>query len=191
MRIFLTVLILIFSLQSWTKADDISDFEIEGISIGDSALDYYSKGYLDSFKKNYYPKSKKFYFIAGIDKGLESYGYLQFHLKNNDKKYIVYSVSGMTDYKENINDCYILKKTLITQIKSLFPNSEVLKDKKQKHAADKSGKSFIDTHDFILDSGAKSHVSCSDWHDTMPWVDKLTVSIISKELRFFINNEAY
>ena len=36
MRIFLSILILIFSFQSWTKADDIRDFEIEGISIGDS-----------------------------------------------------------------------------------------------------------------------------------------------------------
>ena len=43
MRIFLSVLILIFSLQSWSKADDISDFEIEGMSIGDSVLKYYSK----------------------------------------------------------------------------------------------------------------------------------------------------
>ena len=42
MRIFLTVMILIFSLQSWTKADDIRDFEIEGMSIGDSLLDYIS-----------------------------------------------------------------------------------------------------------------------------------------------------
>ena len=32
-----------FSFQSWTKADDIRDFEIEGMSIGDSLLDYYSK----------------------------------------------------------------------------------------------------------------------------------------------------
>ena len=43
MRIFLSVLILIFSLQSWTKADNISEFEIEGISIGDSLLDHFSK----------------------------------------------------------------------------------------------------------------------------------------------------
>ncbi len=41
--IFFKVLILIFSLQSWTKADDIRDFQIEGISIGDSALDYFSE----------------------------------------------------------------------------------------------------------------------------------------------------
>jgi len=43
MRVFFAVLILIFSLQSWTKADDISDFEIEGMSIGDSALDFFSE----------------------------------------------------------------------------------------------------------------------------------------------------
>ena len=43
MRVFIAVLVLIFSLQSWTKADDISDFEIEGISIGDSLLDYFSE----------------------------------------------------------------------------------------------------------------------------------------------------
>jgi len=34
MRVFISVLVLIFSFQSWTKADDISEFEIEGMSIG-------------------------------------------------------------------------------------------------------------------------------------------------------------
>ena len=38
MRVFIAVLVLIFSLQSWTKANDISDFEIEGMSIGDSLV---------------------------------------------------------------------------------------------------------------------------------------------------------
>ena len=42
MKIFLSVLILILNLQSWTKANDINDFAIHGISIGDSLLDYYS-----------------------------------------------------------------------------------------------------------------------------------------------------
>ena len=60
MRIFLTLLILIFSLQSWTKADDISDFEIEGISIGDSLLDYYTTEEIINSKKTIYPESKNF-----------------------------------------------------------------------------------------------------------------------------------
>ena len=45
MRVFLTVLVLIFSLQSWTKADDIRDFEIEGMSIGESALNFFKESF--------------------------------------------------------------------------------------------------------------------------------------------------
>ena len=48
MRVFIAVLVLIFSFQSWTKADDIRDFEIEGMSIGDSLLKYVS---VDEIKK--------------------------------------------------------------------------------------------------------------------------------------------
>ena len=46
-RLFL-IFMIFFSLQSWTKADDIRDFQIEGMSIGDSLLDYYSKKILKS-----------------------------------------------------------------------------------------------------------------------------------------------
>ena len=40
MRLFIAVFILILNLQSWTKADDIRDFAIEGMSIGDSLLNF-------------------------------------------------------------------------------------------------------------------------------------------------------
>ena len=43
MKIFLLLLILFTGVQSWTKADDIRNFEIEEISIGDSILDFFSK----------------------------------------------------------------------------------------------------------------------------------------------------
>ena len=41
--------------QNLTKADDIRDFEIEGISIGDSLLDYFQESEvrkIDKFLKN-------------------------------------------------------------------------------------------------------------------------------------------
>ena len=38
----LLILILTFSFQTLSKADDIRDFQIEGMSIGDSALDFTS-----------------------------------------------------------------------------------------------------------------------------------------------------
>ena len=34
------VALLTLYLQSWTKADDIRDFEIEGVGIGESLLDH-------------------------------------------------------------------------------------------------------------------------------------------------------
>ena len=51
MRVFLSVLILIFSFQSWTKADDIRDIEIESMSIGDSALNFFSNQEIENNKK--------------------------------------------------------------------------------------------------------------------------------------------
>ena len=54
MKRLLLILILTLSFQSWTKADDIRDFEIEGMSIGDSALDYFSESELIKNKKNFY-----------------------------------------------------------------------------------------------------------------------------------------
>ena len=50
MRIFLAIVILIFSLQSWTKADNISDFQIDGMSIGDSLLNFANKQEIEAAK---------------------------------------------------------------------------------------------------------------------------------------------
>ena len=43
MNKLLLILILTLSFQSWAKADDISDFQIEEMSVGDSLLDYFTE----------------------------------------------------------------------------------------------------------------------------------------------------
>ena len=47
MKRLLLILILTFSFQTLIKADDIRDFQIEGISIGDSALEIQTKEFLE------------------------------------------------------------------------------------------------------------------------------------------------
>ena len=42
MKRLLLILILKFSFQSLTKADDIRDFQVEGMGIGDNLLDYFN-----------------------------------------------------------------------------------------------------------------------------------------------------
>ena len=47
-------MILVFSIQSLVKADKISEFEIEGISVGDSLLNFTTVDYIkNNFGKWY------------------------------------------------------------------------------------------------------------------------------------------
>ena len=52
MKILLTLFVLLFS--SSVVAEDISDFQIEGISVGDSALDHFSIDQIKSTKEDPY-----------------------------------------------------------------------------------------------------------------------------------------
>ena len=64
MKTLLTLFVLLFS--SLMFADDISDFQIEEMSIGDSLLDYYSKdeiiNRINSIGYDYGEKYQGFYF---------------------------------------------------------------------------------------------------------------------------------
>ena len=73
MRILLSILVLLFSFQSFAKAEDIKDIEIEGMSIGDSALDFFSKIEIINGKKDYGYKDETFYEVEI---------YNQIHLNN-------------------------------------------------------------------------------------------------------------
>ena len=62
MKKLLYIIILTFIFQSLTKANDIIDFQIEGMSIGDSLTDYFTKKDIRTEKKYRikYPNSNKF-----------------------------------------------------------------------------------------------------------------------------------
>ena len=91
MRVFITVLVLIFSLQSWTKADGIRDFEIDGMSLGDSLLDYFSEDQITSPSKLLYPGSDKFYGISFYTNKSDNFEAYSFSFKKDDDKYIISS----------------------------------------------------------------------------------------------------
>ena len=60
MRVFIAVLVLIFSLQSGNRAEDISEFEMEGMRIGDSLLDFININEIKKAEENpsFYPDKK-------------------------------------------------------------------------------------------------------------------------------------
>ena len=84
MKIFLTVLVIIFNLQFWTEADDIREFEIEGITLYESALSHYSISELQEDTVNNYASNK--YTTSNIYDGLKMYNYIQISYKTQNQK---------------------------------------------------------------------------------------------------------
>ena len=197
MRVFIAVLVLIFSLQSWTKADDIRDFEIEGMSIGDSLLDFYSESEIKKSLKSdvtYFYKNNKFADIFFESNGI--YQWLQISIKPKDKKYKIYAMNGQIHYKKNIKDCYKKKDEIVKDIAATFSDEIKVQDNgKSKHRADKTGKSTYTSYAFFpgypKDDLSNISIQCFDWSEKLPYADKLIVSFKSKEFANFILNEAY
>ena len=159
MRIFLTLLILIFSLQSWTKADDISDFEIEGISIGDSLLDYYTTEEIINSKKTIYPESKNFYTVHfSVDS--KNYDQISVGVKNNDKNYIVYSIAGDKIYKKNPRNCLPKMRSIIKQFDDDLKSSQK-RQYKHKYETLAKGKSFAEVVDYNFPNNSAIRVWCT------------------------------
>ena len=98
MKKFFTIIALSLYFIIPLKADDIRDFQIEGISIGESLLDYLSKKKIVERKKSYYPRSKKFYSISFLANSIltnsKIYDQFSFGIKQDDKKYIIHALSG-------------------------------------------------------------------------------------------------
>ena len=85
-----------------TSADELSDFEVLGMSIGDSALEYYNKKELRKFDKTYYPKSKKFYLWEKMSNKFETYDGVQFAFKSKDNSYQIYGIKGFIFFETNL-----------------------------------------------------------------------------------------
>ena len=127
-KIFIVLLLLITSFQSLTKADDISDFEIEGISLGDSALDYFDINEIIKKKENGFVYKKKDFFSATFYKKnfFTYYDNVQLHLKKKDSNYIIYSVGGQMTLDNYQNKCFDRMDEVLSSIKNLFPQAEFL-----------------------------------------------------------------
>ena len=199
----LLILILTLSFQSWTKADDIRDFEIEGMSIGDSLLDYFNKDKIQLFINDdnaFFYKEKKYVAITTHAKNTQTYAeakdnydYVGVVINPTDKKYEIYSIIAYLNFDNNIEDCKKKKKEIVSSILSEFKNATKIEEESP-HTYDKSGKSISYDTWFNLDLGLAS-VHCEDWSKKIEkengWNDKLKVDLRSEKFDNFLINEAY
>ena len=194
MRVFISVLILIFSLQSWGKADDIKDIEIEGMSIGDSALDFFSKIEIKNGKKDYGYKDETFYEVEIYNHdSFKQYENIQIALKKNDSKYKIKKVLGFNFISNDNNKCFEQVDIVFNEIKNLFINAKISHDLDD-HPADPSGQSKTKVTYIKLDEG-EIWLECYDWSTQLNkeknWNDNFGVNLMSKEYLYWLRNKAY
>ncbi len=187
MRVFILILVLIFSLQSWTNADDVRDFEIEGVSLGDSLLDFFSEEEINE-NKYFLFKNKRWGAFLNISSSYENYEALQIFFDNKDNRYTIHRIDGLIAYPKKIDDCNKKKDSIVSSISSLLETIKK-RDKNEKHNLDKSGKSFVYQTIFDFPSGDTFAVECYDWEGELEnqYMDKLVVAISSKEILDFVN----
>jgi hypothetical protein len=116
MKRLLLILILTFSFQTLTKADDIRDFEIEGMSVGESLLNHISVEKIENNIIPYFKDKRKYYVIKYVE-NLNLYDDLEIYLKSDDNNYIIKSISAGL-YPDNLKECLKSKDDIVRNINS-------------------------------------------------------------------------
>lgn len=193
MKTFLIFLILIFCFQFWAKADVISDFEIEGISIGDSSLEHFSEDELSNARKINYPNSKKFYEII-LEKSSDNYDSFKIAVKKDDEKYIIYAITGSISFTGEEDKCLTKKKEIDQNFMNILPS---LKKNNYKHVYKTvdDGKSYSHVTDFDFKDGSAIRIWCNFFTkatlEKRNFFNGLSVSISSIEFLNWLNDKAY
>tara|TARA_Y100000768_G_scaffold361217_1_gene319101 strand:- start:84 stop:668 length:585 start_codon:yes stop_codon:yes gene_type:complete len=189
MRIFLFILIFIFSIQSLTKADDIRDFEIEGMSIGDSLLDFFNKNQIDNFLNYDEGTDLKFRiseFSETSNFKISDYDAMQVYYKPNDTNYIISGIRGAL-FCNSKSECINQHTKIINDLKNSFSDFKNSKSEKFKHPDDKSGKSTVELLFLNLNKGYIT-VRYTNWSDKMDFSDNVDVEIGTTEVEKWLRS---
>ena len=185
MKILLLTIVLTFIIQPLSKADDIRDFQIEGMSIGDSLLNYMTINEIQSNKRNYVPNTSKYYVTSFNN--LKKYDTLDIYLKRNDNKYIVRSLIGFVflDFQK----CKIKLDSVSKEIDQLFSNIKKVDLGLVNHNYDKTGNSKEYQITYLINNDYDDdhiRIQCTDWSSKITkeknWGDSFNIGAYSKEI---------
>ena len=186
----LYLFLIFFTLQTPSQADDIRDFQIEDISLGDSLLNYISKNDIDSAPFRFYPNSKKFK-QTDLDYILKKkhYDAITVALKPNDPKYIIHEIKGFKRFSSH-EECLDARDDLFSELKNLFNDNDYeLNSYERETFEDKD--SIYKSIDFSFETGL-ARIYCVDWSKKIReakggfYDDSLTVIIYDLEFRSFL-----
>ena len=189
-RLFL-IIILTLNFQALTKADDAKSITIEGISIGDSALDFFSKQDIEKNTFDFY-KIKKFVPVQmnKLD-FFNTYDAVDFNYKAGDKNFEIVSIDGVLLIRDPIK-CEKKLDQIIKDITPVLDGNHEVEKATVIHDSDPSGKSKIIEKQWILQNGDRVLVQCYNFDvNYNSENNNLSISIRTKEFHNFLRKIAY
>ena len=193
MKILLTLFVLLFS--SSVVAEDISDFEIEGMSLGDSVIDHLpGRDVVNNMNHQYNHLGDEFHVSTFYQyKDFKKYDEISLIIKSDSEEILfpIYGISGLIYYEKNIENCYAEKDKLVKELGTIFKKdieTGVVKVKWShlKHSSDLSGRSNYEESKFYFDWGF-ARVTCFDMGTHMGISDALTIDIYYLEVDDWLN----
>ena len=194
------VLLIIFIVSSYcnvTKSDDVEDFVIEGMSLGDSALNFFTKSDIDKSVKEMpqYPNDE--YKIAYIQKSekynFENYQGITFYFKKNDKSYTIAGIVASNYYPNDFQNCLNDLKKMRKDIENAFDILPTYKGEELLEF-DTFGQTTMHGAVYDLAKNGFSQVVCYDWSKEISKIqgriDELTLSISNKEYGEWLNTNS-
>ena len=190
MKTILILVVLFFS--SSVFADDISDFQIEGIGIGDSLLDHMTieeiNNEIDFIYGEFNNSKSKNIAVVNYYKDLQIYEALTIDFKTNDPKFEIAGISGIIIYEDNIDNCLRKQKSIFEEVKLSLTNVHYKEFEPYSHEGYPVGDVILNTISFFLDMKKRSNLEiiCWDISEKMNIPNRLDFSLKSHELNDFL-----
>lgn len=169
MKKILGIVVLSLLLSTSAYTDDIKDFQIENISIGDSALDYFTESQLENGELDWFNYSYKEY-STSLLLGKDIYDWFKISYNSHDDDFIIEGLVGIVVKKKyDDNKCNKELDTAALDISKLFKNTKqgkkqlykiVYNPRKIFQEPNSSGKSTATSISFDFKDEGKIILSC-------------------------------
>jgi len=180
MKKIIRIVFLGLLLSTSAYADNIKDFKIEKISIGDSALDYFTESQLEDRELDWFNYSYKEYSTSLLP-GKGIYDWFKISYKSDDDDFIIVGLVGIVVKKKyNDDKCNKELDTAALDVSELFKNTEqgkkqfykvVYNPRKIFQEPNPSGKSTVTSISFDFKEEGKIILSCYNMDKTTNQID--------------------
>ena len=208
MKKLLGILILSFLLSTSTYSSDIKNFQIEEMSIGDSALSYFTETQLEDNELDWHNYTYKEYSTSLVP-GKGIYDWFKISYKSDDDNFIIEGLVGILEKRNYDNkQCNNELETAALNISKLFGNIKQGKKQSYKiaynpskifYAADSLGKSTATSISFNFLDEIEIILACYDMDKTtneiksyiidINQLDSFRIDIRSNALAYYLENQ--